>query len=189
MGVAKLFDFRAYGAAGMLEFFRALDHIRRVDTDAAMSSRLAQLATLKKEMGPLEERQERLVLEACTFVRFSSAAYTGWTHDLLRMAKRMNPFITLRRQELFRSAFGRKSTREGDAIAKADSTYILARVKGDNFWAGHTRAFARYVKNTPNQCGFATHPTFLASLSVFRLETSQDQRVASRRDGMTGKRE
>jgi len=47
----------------------------------------------------------------------------------------------MRRQELFRSAQG-LFTRE-DEMERAESHYINEKVIGDNFFAGHTKAFAR----------------------------------------------
>ncbi|UPQ98868.1 triglyceride lipase domain-containing protein [Chloropicon primus] len=143
MGLAKMFDFRAYGTASMLEFFRAMDHIRREDTVWSEEQRRRQLKDLVGSH-PMSERHRKLLLEACTFVRFSSASYTGVALDLVRMLKHFNPFLTLRRQELFRSAFSPKES-SANAVERTDSSCIQARILGDNFYGGHTKAFARYA--------------------------------------------
>ena len=156
MGVAKMFDFRAFGTASMLEFFRAMDHIRRIDTRKMEERRAMKLNDLV-EAHPLSARHRRLILEACTFVRFSSAAYTTAAHDMLRIKKYMNPFIHWRRQELGRSCCGgdkkrrRREEEEEESVVEMEESpsarnYILDKVKGDNFWCGHTKAFARYAR-------------------------------------------
>jgi len=83
IGVSKMFDFRAHGTASMLDFFRAMDHIRREDTKRAAEMKERQLEDLC-EAHPLSDRHKRLLMEACSFVRYSSAAYTGFGLDLLR---------------------------------------------------------------------------------------------------------
>ena len=148
IGMAKLFDFKAYGTADMLEFFRAMDHIRRIDNERVKDMRNATISQLREEYENNSllhsERHQRLLLEACSFIRFSSAAYTGYTHDLLRVIKHKNPFLTFRRQEMFRSVFqvmspGKERNKEDDA------EYSRGVVQGDTFWNGHTKAFARYA--------------------------------------------
>ena len=138
MGLAKMFQFRAHRTASMIEFFRALDHIRREDNAKTEKLRQKQLSEWLEER-PLSGRHKKLLLEATSFVRFSSASYTGIALDLIRMLKHMNPFLTMRRQELFRSAF---SPQMGSL---ADSNMLEARVRGDNFYGGHTKAFVRYA--------------------------------------------
>lgn len=63
------------------------------------------------------------------------------THPLSLSLFLLQPFLTMRRQELFRSAQG-LFTRE-DEMERAESHYINEKVIGDNFFAGHTKAFAR----------------------------------------------
>jgi len=153
LGVAKILDFRAYGTASILEFLRALDHIRRNDSQKVLEMHDKPIDKCV-ESNPLSDRSKNMLLEASSFVRFSTAAYTGVALDILRLLEFKNPFLVLRRQELFRVLFSRRNlSGVGDPPnsppSAVDASYDNNRrsvVKGDNAWNGHGRAFARYAQ-------------------------------------------